>query len=940
MIRARTIPAVVNPLCAVAFGADGETYVTAPIVTPGAYTIRDIIQTPSGTTCSVILNMAPATSLAGQTAKVRIDLGIQATTRGAHEADGSWVLAAGADSATYELLGTSYDTYTGNSPDLATAGSVFVAGRLHVGADVDASVELNWMYAWALQHGPAEIRYPRGGMGIINEALIWPGNAKKYGGGGKNTFFYVCDVQDQPGYTDYLAGDTSAIFYQPITSGVANTDPLGNIAELYCDGFTIYGNRVHQIYATGMHTVRLGDGLNSSQGVSVHWNDVHVFGSPGYGTQLGGHDFKYQGRFTNCTWQGSDSDNFDTKNRLNENDDMLWRDCRWGWHALGDQGTNLKPLITLTSNKFTTVGAGLSTVQVARSIDKNTLVGEVWTVKLAGMLDGINLNASPRITAVDSTHITLDYTPQVATAGGVTGGSAGATVFSPHISVGDCHVDCRGRRYRVLGAISDAEYFARTGFRQRGGSSSDPNGEGGTDLIFRDLTGVDQTAGWVVDTNAEGRGFVSVLGKGASISGIQFTSMATANGIAIGYPAERYRISDFQITGGAIGIQCRGNYGRFVNGVLRNQINKGIEVYGKTVTGGVDLPSNPFTPHALGSGRVDVYAPSHGTVSSAGFSNITQGANSLTIDPSNVTTYPLTTDDADHYHFTATGSNTDATLSAFGGDGVQAVYSSNTPNTAYNNVFIGVSTRQDDSNTAVGWSIGKSDGNPNGRAQGTRIMACEDYNSATPYEDAGSNTDWAGLNAAYDSSNTLIASGLPNNGVFDTVTASGLVSASYGLVGSGNTATGVYDFAVDGASSSIEFHGLSTQGEIAIAAFGLTHGDGSSRNWQVQVSQDNATWKNTNGDYARAGVSAGTNAIVFCGSVAAATPASGLVQIFLFKSALRHPVRINGGADNASTGAQSQGGYVTAAAALQAVRIVNSGGVNTTGGTVYCMGKV
>jgi hypothetical protein len=510
----------------------------------------------------------------------------------------------------------------------------------------------------------------------------------------------------------------------------------------------------------------------------------------------------------------------------------------------------------------------------------------------------------------------------------------------PHISVGDVHVDLRGRRMRVLGGVADAEYWSRSGFRQRGGISSDAAGEGGTDCMMRDLTGVDHSPSWIGSSDVEGRGFVTLLGVGGSASGIVFLSEGKTVGIATGSTASFARVSDCRIVGAFNGIQNRASDCTFGPNIdIVNSTAKGVEVYGMTIQAVVALDTDPYTPSGIGSANAVVTQANHGNtpgVTTVRFSGTIQTSNGLNpivpsnSDPPYTVQNPVTTNT---FTIIVGGSCTDVTLASWGGPDVEAHYNP-TPNIANNNTFIGVRTWQSAANTATGWSVGMNTGNPDGRAANTRIMACEDHGSNLPWEDAGSDTDWAGLNKSYDLNDNILTDpvALPNNIVATTVTAAGLVSAGFVLLGT-------YDFSINGASSSIEFHTLGAYSEIALVPRALTHGNGSTQNWQVQGSYDNATWLTSSGDYMRYG-STNASGLLFSSAVAAATPVSGWIHIKTFNLAIKQDVQINGGQDNNATSPKTNGAYFTAGTALQAVRVVNGGGVPTTGGIVYCLGKV
>ena len=917
LIRAqsRGVSSVVSPYAAVAVCGDGSIYSSGVVVTPEAYTIRDAFQTEGGSTISIRLRRQPQVSPVGKTMRVRIGGGIHAATRGAHPADGTFVFAAGPNPYTFELVGSTWGgDYTYSVAGVSyTSSHVFGGGHCYVeGAAVDASEKLNALSNYARAHGGADVRYPNGGMYILNQRNCWRENCRYRGGGGKNTFFFVADSDDMIDGVVYHPFGTTQFEYDGMP------EEYGNVSELYLEGFTVYGNRTHAIYRAGMHTFDYGADTDTGVSITVNVRDVHGIGSAGYGNSLGGYNFKVDCVFDQCSFTWSDGDNFDIKNRLSRDDRVLFRACGWGWHAMGDQGTNIGPTRALPNNPITTY-TGSPRVSIARSNDTDANRCEFITIAGASSFDGIDPNGSWPCVDLDSTNIYFDI-GQTPTAGGVTGGGSSATMFMPHISVGDCVVDFRGIRHACDGGTWTGENFQRNCFRQRPGGEEKPSGEGGTECTFRGLKGLDLSPAWMADTSGAGRGFVTLLGEGGIVYDITFRTKQSIC-FSVGSAAIDWQISKFRVRGARLGAQIRGERGKLHDGFFLDWIEKGVEVWGATSSVDIALPPDPFTATPGGS-TVTVNAPDHSktTGASVRFPGVVQG-NGITIRLANENpAYTITV--VDDGHFTISASGSALTADPWGGSSAQATFAAGDHDAVDNQIYNVTFIRTDDS-TAKAISIGKSDGGSDGQASRTRLHGNTYIGDATtPWEDEGDDTDWAGLNSG----------GFPNNLRADTVTVPGLVTAGYQLIAT-------YDYAVDGASSSIECHTLGAYSEIKVAAIELTHGSGSSQNWQVQVSEDNSTWKSSSGDYARDGSAAGTAGLVFCGSVAAATPAGGTVIIDMFNSAIKHTCTVAGGAKNASTGAQTQPGHITAATALQAVRLVNGGGVPTTGGTVYFMGK-
>jgi hypothetical protein len=153
-----------------------------------------------------------------------------------------------------------------------------------------------------------------------------------------------------------------------------------------------------------------------------------------------------------------------------------------------------------------------------------------------------------------------------------------------------------------------------------------------------------------------------------------------------------------------------------------------------------------------------------------------------------------------------------------------------------------------------------------------------------------------------------------------------VTGATWALAGTGQTATGVYDFAVDGAKANIDFIGLGSFNELLIVAKDLT--DGTTGQRCLRVSVDNgSTFYSASGDYlsiSPAGVSSNTTALGFhdTNSTAARTL---IAQIRNLKGAAKHC------SSNHTPGDIL---FVASTSDINAIRVTNTGGGNITGGTV------
>lgn len=887
MIRAqsRFFGAAVSPLAAVAVGADGETYISPVIVSTQCWTIRDVFQTPAGSTISIRLNLQPndvPTSLV-----VRIDGGMNGVTRGKHPADGSWTVTPGANPYTYELVGSTW-----------VAGSVFGGGHAYVpGSLLESSVEFDRVNDFARAHAPATIYLPWGGMYIRDMKVSWPESCRVEGHGGKNTFFFQAD------YADMGASPIANVM------GTGPSSEYGNVAELYLSGFTLYGNRPYNRYQRGSHAFSPGTDTDTGVPITLVCEDVHVIGSGGYGTSLGGYNAKVDCVFDRCSWIFSDSDNFDIKNRTNLNDRVLFRNCRFGWHAMGSQGTNVTSVNTtgssdtyassLGSNPITTV-AGQTYITIPVSKDSNARAGEVATLAGLDIVDGVNPNGSWNCISV-SGGITLE-TGQTPSVGGVTGGGSTGTMFMPHISIGDCIIDFRGIRHSVTEATWDGELSNRNGFRQRGGQTGAINGIGGTNCSFHGIRGVDHTPDWVAGTDGEGRGFVTLLGVGAIVRDIALQSSSSIC-IAIGAAASGYKVSDCMINGGTIGIQCRGEKGKIYDNDINDCSQKGIEVWGYTSGAQIPLDENPFTA-VVSSSTVTVAHPAHGfsngqNVRFAGVSN----SNGITIRSVNTDpAYAISGVTTNTYDISATGSA--LTTDAWGGASIQ-VYVEAGDHDATENEIRGNTFRQSDvGNTAVAIAIGVTNDGASGRASETAINFNRNFGYSRSHEDNGNGTKWGIGNEG----------GFPNQITVDTIAVPKADTTCWQLHDTEHT--------LPVGEGSYIIGNLGACREIMVEMVGVTHTSGSSQNFPLFLSIDGGeTFKDDAADYQRIGASAGTESILWCGQVAGATPASGIVTIESFNVPSRSFFEVSGGENGAATGAQSAAGFMEAEEAYNAIKL-------------------
>lgn len=150
--------------------------------------------------------------------------------------------------------------------------------------------------------------------------------------------------------------------------------------------------------------------------------------------------------------------------------------------------------------------------------------------------------------------------------------------------------------------------------------------------------------------------------------------------------------------------------------------------------------------------------------------------------------------------------------------------------------------------------------------------------------------------------------------------------AAWALAGTGQTATGVYDFAVDGAKLNIDFVGLGSFNELLVIARDLT--DGTSGQRCVQASVNNgSSFYTASGDYisiSTTGAASNTTVLGLHDNISTAA-----------RTVIAHVRNLKGAAKFCSSN-HSPGNilFVASASDINAIRITNLGGGNITGGTV------
>lgn len=159
-------------------------------------------------------------------------------------------------------------------------------------------------------------------------------------------------------------------------------------------------------------------------------------------------------------------------------------------------------------------------------------------------------------------------------------------------------------------------------------------------------------------------------------------------------------------------------------------------------------------------------------------------------------------------------------------------------------------------------------------------------------------------------------------------------SSVWALAGTGQTATGVWDQAVDGSKANVDFVGLAGKTDILIVVKAVTKANSGLT--QLQVSVDNgSTFYSASGDYtsmAAAGGETNTTAVFFHGT-AATLARTGVARINGANLAI--PARLIEQLNNGDAHRL----FVASSSAINAVRINGSSGGNLTGGKIYCFAR-
>lgn len=156
---------------------------------------------------------------------------------------------------------------------------------------------------------------------------------------------------------------------------------------------------------------------------------------------------------------------------------------------------------------------------------------------------------------------------------------------------------------------------------------------------------------------------------------------------------------------------------------------------------------------------------------------------------------------------------------------------------------------------------------------------------------------------------------------------SGGGGAAWALAGVGQTATGVYDQAVDGSKANIDFTGLGAFNEFLVIMRSLTAANSGVRQLLVSVN-GGSSYYSASGDYASS-ITDGTdlNTTQMAAHATNSTAARSLWAHILNNTATIPKICIFSGSNAARM-------FLASASVIDALRISNSAGGNITGGTV------
>lgn len=421
LVRARAIANTINnPGGAIAVSYTGETYPTAPVVTPQLVTLRDVREASSGSGLTeVLLHNVPAQSLDGVSCKVRVTGGMHGETKRAHPACGTFTLIGTANPYVYELTGCTW-----------VAGSLFGGGYLIPASvtPIEAVSILNAMSDWAEEKGPTYIRLPLGNIWLESATLRWPSQSQITGAGGavRGTVFIAADTNVNLG---------NSIHTVIMGMGVNGTYQNGDIDW---SGFAVYGDRLHAPDRFGGAVISLGGTLDEDTLLRGSMTDIWMIGSVGYSLSFGNNNSKQDFVVDKCgmLWCGSDA--VDIKNSEDNNARLWFLNCQCHYWAMRDQGTDKQNTVSIVTDGITTTASSTTckiplNIAVGGTTTRERFygarVGDRLTISGAATGNGVDPNGDWTLSAIDATHYSFVVDDTATGTGGIGGSAIKATWF-------------------------------------------------------------------------------------------------------------------------------------------------------------------------------------------------------------------------------------------------------------------------------------------------------------------------------------------------------------------------------------------------------------------------------------------------------------------------------------------------------------------------------
>ena len=887
---------------AYALFANEAPYITSgPVVSPTLWPIKNITEHPTNNTFVLTFQtqpIVPSTGLPPTSLQIRVDAGMSMVTYGAHPLSlrVAQPILPTASPYEFEVPGVPYED------------SVFLGGHCYASgvALIDGAPLLNELGEYCRSTGlPSVVVIPPGLIYAQTEVIRAPEGCN-YGGAGKYlSGFVLADRADQPG------ANLSLVSLAHLFETGAGSDPATYYrvaADTVIHDLTFYGNRGFQIWRRGTHCVAVGGTESATEKRNnLKLLRLAIIGSAGYGLAWSGDSphIDYIGEDIDVWF--CDGDGSDLKNRVNGNARGKYRGWDVRYWAMGSVGTALEPVVTLPINCITTTSGSADFVVTARyAYLTEARPGSICTLSNAPTFNGIDLNDNFKCIGVSGNTVILRGTTTASASS--TGGGSGILADMPHFDPGDAAIDTRCPYVSVTDCYVEGFWLnAKSGVRQRGGTTSGANGEGSTYAVFDNIRGKDITPAWVAETQIGELGsLISLEGTGATVSNCKFIGTGSSSLLRADASSLDATISNCVSEGAARGYLLQGENIVVQGGVVRDWTDWGIRVHGAIFSVTRDLPDDPFLCKTLGAAVVIVSDPGHPLITGDDVAFVApQSAYGVVIEGSNIRDYSVTVINANSYEITAAGAATNIT-DAFGGDDVDARYPP-LDHVAQNIQIRDVTFHQTTpSTTAIPFALGLDTAGGRGQASNIVVTDCHVQDATGRVVDYAEDVVWGPGNtgdlSAYN----------PDEGyseVWEEVPG-GLVVVSEN-------------------AAYLDFTQI-TKPLVRVEVEGAQHL--ASSNVSILVSPDKCvTLRNVNGDYQRVGSGAGTSTMIIVATVAAATPYGASTEATNFTRVVKTFFTIKGGAVESTSGLVGYPGFTTSSEVLNGIRINCASSVFTAG---------